>query len=170
MVKYFFLIGILFSTLSSFGQKNGEVSLLGSYQFYDQQLMAFGGEYSHKGKWPKLNFDYRYQLSARGLLFLDQANTAGGKYYGVREEVYICTKFVGLGFQNRILFQGMRQRYEIGPSVKLGCKWIWLEYTMSFEVANNPWSHHRELSPMEFEKGLHNLNVRLSIPIFKIKE
>ena len=161
---------LLFSVLSLSAQKNRKLSLLASYQPYDLQILSFGADYGSVAEWPKLNFEYRYHTSISGQFYLNQTDNGDGDYYGLRQYLYAQTNYVGLGLQTRIIFQGNRQRYEVGPSLKIGYKWIWLEYTASFEVANNPWRHQFDLSPMEFENGLHNLNLAIIIPIIKFKD
>lgn len=161
----------MIANLTLVGQSKRTISAIGAYQFFDLQALSFGLEYEREQRWENLKFDHQIQMSLQGQFFLNQTEADQSKYYGLINDVHVCTKFFGLGGQFRIIFQDNRQRYEFGPSFKLGYKYVWIIYTWSgYNFGNNPFKHHRDEPPIEFNNGDHNIRLLLSIPLVKLKE
>ena len=158
------------AALAVVGQSKKTIAPIGTYQFFELEAISVGLEYQIDKRWENLNFDHQVQMSLQGQFFLNQTDTDQDKYYGVINDVHFCTKFFGLGGQFRIIFQDNRQRYEFGPSFKLGYKYVWLNYVWSgYNFGNNPFKHHRDVPPIEFHNGDHNIRLILSIPVLKLK-
>lgn len=160
---------MVLATLGSAGQSKRIISAVSSYQFFNRESIGLGLESSLYQRWDSLNFKHQLQVSLQGQMFLDQPGNEE-RYYGLITDFHFCTKFVALGGQFRTIFQDNRQRYEIGPSLKLGYKYLWIAYFWSgWNFANNPFKHHRNELPIEFKNGEHNVRLVLSIPIIKCK-
>jgi len=117
--------------------------------------------------WPKLNFDSQTQAALRGYWFL--ADFDDGNIFGIRSTIYWSIEHVGLGVSSRILFQNQLNRLDVGPAVKIGYKFIWLEYSWDFLSDNNVFKDE-DLPVIGFKNQEHNVNLTLSIPIVKRKE
>jgi len=157
--------------LTSVGQSERIVSAMGSYQFFDRQAISLGLELSRNQRWENLKFIHQVQVSFQGQVFLDKPDGDEENYYGLITDFFFCTKFVGIGGQFRLIFQDNRQRYDFGPSFKVGYKYFWIIYNWSgWNYGNNPFKHHGDEPPIDFTNGEHNIRLLLSIPIIKSKK
>jgi hypothetical protein len=163
------LILVLFiSSLETYSQRYRTISLLGSYQLFDQQAVSFGAEYQINAIWPKVNFESYVEIKLRGNMFFTDSGIEN--IFGIRSTVYWSNKFAGVGLDSRLILQDKRHRADIGPAIKIGYKYIWLEYSLNYLIGNNFLNGDSDLSTIEFNEFEHNLNLTLSIPIIRIKE
>ena len=167
-MRLLLFIVICISSFEGYSQRDRKISLLGSYQMFDQQAFSFGIGYQANAFWPKVNFDNYIETKLRGNLFFNSSEN--DNIYGLRFSAYQSNNFVGIGLDSRMLFQAKRHRADIGPAIKVGYKIIWLEYSLNYLVGNNFLSSDNDLSTIEFNKIEHNINLTLSIPIIKIKD
>lgn len=159
----------LFVSIALFGQRDRRIDILGSYQPYDLQIASLGVVYGSNLSWPFPSLKLRLEGGLRGQWYLDHPSLEEGDYYGFRYDVYFTKKFVGLGFQNRMVFHDGRSRYEVGPTIKAGYKFIWLEYTASFMLGDHPFDIYTEDPNLPLSAGIHNVNLIISIPILKFE-
>ncbi|NEN25241.1 hypothetical protein G3O08_17225 [Cryomorpha ignava] len=156
-------------SLKGFSQKDRQLSLIGSYQVYNRQAVSFGAEYQKKADWAKVNFDSYLAGSLRGIFYFKDPELANEKIFGIQSSTYWSNKYFGVGVDGRLLFQDNRQRVDLGPAVKIGYKFFWLEYSANFLLGNNPFTNDNTLPVIEFNSMEHNLSIVLSIPILKIE-
>lgn len=157
-------IFLLFS-LTGFSQNNREIFLQGSYQFYDAHAISIGVGTKTEAIWPKLNFDSFIETSLDGILFLNQPDNQD--IYGIQTGLSLSSKFVGVGIDFRLLLQENLSRFDCGPAIKVGYKFIWLGYRPSFLIYNNFFKNNSDTVTMDFDTVEHNIYLTVSIPIVK---
>lgn len=150
-----------------YAQNELTFSLIGSYQFHEQQAISLGFGTTKKVDWPKVNFDQYIKTMIRGSIFL--TGQEGENIYSGRWTTYWTSDYGGIGMDGRIfIFQGSIPRLDLGPSIKIGYRSFWLEYSANFLIADFPF-HDADPSPIAFKGLEHNLNLTLTI-VIKRKE
>jgi len=156
--------------LKGFSQngRQASLSIVGAYQFYDKQSLSLGVEYKAKTIWPKVNFESFYESELLGEWFLTDPSV--DNIFAIDSKLYWATKYVGIGYDLRLIFQGDLQRLDFGPALKIGYKFVWLEYSVNFLMSNNFINYDADKPTIDFENMEQSLNLTLSIPIIKFKK
>lgn len=157
----------LILSIKSFSQRDREIFLSGSYQFYDREAVSFGVGTEVNTVWPELSFKSTIESSLRGVMFLNQPGDK--EVYGLQSKMILSTKYVGIGLDTRLLFQDNLSRFDAGPEIRVGYKFVWLEYAPIFLVNNNLFRSNSDTETMDFDNVEHNINITLSIPIVRMK-
>lgn len=159
---------LLLLSIQSHAQKDWQLALYGSYQFHDRQALSFGVGFSKKLTWPKLKFEHYTEGSLRTFLFLNAKEE--DKIYGLRYTAYWTSKYAGIGLDGRLIRQADLRRLDMGPALKIGYKYIWLEYSACILIADNLFNTDADLPAIAFDRVEHTINVTLSVPIITRKE
>ena len=163
----YFLFLLCFIQISSFAQENAKFGLVGSYQQFNQPAVSFGILFQSEAQWPKLNFKSNYESKLRGHYYFN--NTSNDKIIGFRCSFYRSTKYIGIGFDGMHLFQGKSHRLDIGPAIKVGYKYFWLEYSVTFSLGDNIYTNNPNLNPVNINRVNHNLGICITVPLIDLK-
>lgn len=94
-------------------------------------------------------------------------NPSINKIYAIGYRVDFGFNFIRIGYNARFLFQGKSTRSDLGPLIKLGYRYVWLEYSIHFGIGDNYFAQEdREKIPLNNE---NNIKMVFTIPIINRK-
>lgn len=163
-MKMLILSIAIFSYLSCLSQKQQGIYLNGSYQVYSKNSIYAGISLHKKLIWPTGKYDY-YMFQS--LYFerylspsLDKKINSIGYSWG------FGLSYVYLGTSCRYVFQGKSYRLDFAPLIRIGYKYLWIEYSRHFLVGDNPFSDN-QIRIVDLNKKEDNIKLILTIPILK---
>lgn len=164
--KRIILIIILFVPCLILAQDTKRIGVIGAYQFLDYQSFDIGVSSNSKVGWPKTKIESRYESILRAQFFRDKRLNNEGKATGIRGDFYWKTKYFGAGFSSRFVFNDPVNVYDFGPTVKIGYKYLWVEFVAYIDSPLLPEKYNGRTG---FENGVYNINLTFSYPIIKLK-
>lgn len=161
MMKHILIFLFLAIFITGFAQKHNFYAIEASYQFYDEQSIYLGINH-HKFDAFKL-FQKPIIMSPSLYVETYTNDPSLNNVYAIGYRVDFGFNFLRIGYNARFLFQGKSTRSDLGPLLKLGYRYVWVEYSIHFKMGDNFFADQdRAKIPLSNE---NNIKLVVTIPI-----